>query len=213
MRKMTLALGFAVAATFGTAASAASLVTNPGFTAGLTGYTVTPGTDIQVDQGYTYIYEVSGGTTGSVEQYSNYFATFGQHNEDNVSSLLTNTFDTIAGQKYTLSFDYGQFADVSGTQVLSFAVGALTGSITNPNVSIDLSTLFQHYSYDFIGTGSPLQVAFSISPSATFKTDGLLDNVSVVAAVPELSTWAMFIMGFGAVGAAYRRRSVKVAFA
>ena len=44
-------------------------------------------------------------------------------------------------------------------------------------------------------------------------TDVALDNVIVsVAGVPEAETWAMLIAGFGAIGAAQRRRrSVTIA--
>lgn len=39
-----------------------------------------------------------------------------------------------------------------------------------------------------------------------------ISNVAVAAAVPEASTWALMLLGFGAAGAALRRRSVNVTF-
>ncbi len=38
---------------------------------------------------------------------------------------------------------------------------------------------------------------------------GYIDNITLTAAVPEPSTWALFILGFGAIGATLRRRSGK----
>lgn len=67
------------------------------------------------------------------------------------------------------------------------------------------------------------RVAFDISRSATLFGRGVafvIDDIetqftpSAVAAVPEPSTWAMLILGFGAVGAGMRRRpQLTLAFA
>jgi hypothetical protein len=40
-----------------------------------------------------------------------------------------------------------------------------------------------------------------------------IDGTPVPGPVPEPATWAMMVIGFGAVGAAMRRRSVRVRFA
>jgi hypothetical protein len=39
---------------------------------------------------------------------------------------------------------------------------------------------------------------------------GYVDNITLIQAVPEPSTWAMFILGFGVLGFAMRRRNAKV---
>jgi hypothetical protein len=56
------------------------------------------------------------------------------------------------------------------------------------------------------GTGGTLFNGFRLNSSAnSFE----IDNVAVAAAVPEPATWAMMLIGFGAVGFGMRRRRGK----
>ncbi len=56
---------------------------------------------------------------------------------------------------------------------------------------------------------------FSFSSGAFPAKDLIVDRAYLIAAVPEPTTWAMMLVGFGMVGAAsrYRRRSANVRFA
>ncbi|WP_240047501.1 PEPxxWA-CTERM sorting domain-containing protein [Sphingomonas panacisoli] len=109
-------------------------------------------------------------------------------------------------------------------------VGANTFSITGPTNYAAASNLlyaFQTPLLDFDGTSFALS-----NPAATdvnlyylggyrYIRTGMSGNQALTsftvtpatAAVPEPATWAMMIMGFGLVGGAMRRRSVRVAFA
>lgn len=67
---------------------------------------------------------------------------------------------------------------------------------------------------------NPLSITANVQNTLEIigKVDGIngySGNLTFARAVPETSTWAMMLMGFGAVGAAYRRRrtATRVAFA
>ena len=65
----------------------------------------------------------------------------------------------------------------------------------------------------FLGTGNILTFSGLLNPrrNGTGNADvtGSL-NIAAVAAVPEPATWAMFILGFGVLGAGLRRRNAQV---
>ena len=105
----------------------------------------------------------------------------------------------------TLSFNYGS-ADAYNTLTVFFNGGAssqsftgsqLIGGLANGNTA-STATNGLVYLYGFTGgiTGIRLQ-----SSQNSFEIDNLRIN-----AVPEPGTWAMMLLGFGAVGYAMRRR-------
>ena len=98
-----------------------------------------------------------------------------------------NTLTIIYADHTTQSF--------SGTTILSgFPTGTTSGSlIVNGNGKLI----------------SGLQLNTS---SAAFEVDNLSISSSVVG-VPEAATWAMMVIGFGAIGAASRRRRTSLTFA
>jgi hypothetical protein len=49
--------------------------------------------------------------------------------------------------------------------------------------------------------------------AGTLVTDFSPDNAMLAAAVPEPASWAMMLIGMGAVGIRLRRRRTRVAFA
>lgn len=84
---------------------------------------------------------------------------------------------------------------------------ALSGS---PQSGAD--NVMSEYLHD--GTGATYVGVFNSNGNGWDKSSDI--NVQVfadVAAVPEPATWAMMIVGFGAVGGAMRRRKVAVSFA
>jgi len=125
----------------------------------------------------------------------------------NQAGGISQTFDTILGQSYLVSFflagnpDGGAGAKLAVTsatggpsQTDTFVVGA---GNTRANMG------WQAYTYRFKATGASTTLSFS---SATPTPYGpALDNVSV-GAVPEPAQWALMLMGFGGLGAAMRRR-------
>jgi hypothetical protein len=81
---------------------------------------------------------------------------------------------------------------------------------------------FTTASITYIATGALTPISFTINAASDKgSNDPLIDGVAFeltapggVGAVPEPATWAMMLVGFGAVGGAMRRRRGKtVAFA
>ena len=139
-----------------------------------------------------------------------------------------NPFDTVTLSAATLppsaAIEYGTSPGPLGAEVtLSWSSGAdafteiLTASTSidrsTPNaIKVILTGTLNDTSGDF--TDSPVVLTLSatqdlehiIRPQVTFT------NMSAASAVPELSTWAMMVVGFGGLGyAASRRRKGAVA--
>ncbi len=114
----------------------------------------------------------------------------------------------------------------AGTYTLTFTLGGSTGGGGN----IDPSSKTTRVSFgDFVQDITLAPDAGLTSQSFTFTTTGgnlvftslsggnsnvgnILDNVQVASAVPELSTWAMMLIGFGGIGFfAYRQSKKKSA--
>jgi hypothetical protein len=64
-------------------------------------------------------------------------------------------------------------------------------------------------------TGSTLTISFNSTGGSSYSSSATLLVDGNTPAVPEPTTWAMMLVGFGmvAVAARYRRRSVKVSLA
>jgi hypothetical protein len=69
--------------------------------------------------------------------------------------------------------------------------------------------------FGFNATGGDLITSITLNTSATLATGGVTDlrqlRVGGVSPVPEPTTWAMMLIGFGAVGYSMRRRKVSYA--
>ena len=141
---------------------------------------------------------------------------------DGDPSFTTALTQTIAGltvgQAYTLSFDWAaaQLHSRTGatTEQLKVSFGT---DVYNTNVLSNTSGGFsgwQSVSTTFTAKNTSQVLSFlSIGTPTGLPPVALLDSVSLTAAVPEVSTWTMMIMGFGAVGCAIRRSRTKLAFA
>jgi hypothetical protein len=194
--------------------NAAQLVTNGDFEAAVNspppGWSVAPGNEIGVSVGQNYVNCC--GASGSLAARQNQFANFGSGDRANVSTL-SQVLATVGGEMYQFSFDWGAFAgsqtltaraiDVATSNVLFFY------SVTDTTPQTDLDRLFSNVSASFQATGTT-RIEFTAVGSPTISRDLFLDNVSVLgvaAVVPEPSTWAFLIVGFGLIGGALRRRS------
>jgi hypothetical protein len=115
--------------------------------------------------------------------------------------IISQTFATYAGQSYFLDFD--------------LAIGAYNGS-PSPNsfvAQVDGLTLFSilnapaqgfsHYSFNFIGSGSLMNLSLISGNAPSFF---ILDDVSV--RVPEPGTLAVFGLFAAGLGLIRRRRSI-----
>ena len=86
---------------------------------------------------------------------------------------------------------------VNGTMVLA---------ATNTSGAGSTHQVWQQFSLAGVATTNSTTFEFLNGDPATDNSNGL-DNVVITTAVPELSTWAMMILGFCGVGfMAYRRK-------
>lgn len=85
--------------------------------------------------------------------------------------------------------------------------GAFSGNSVGINISnIPASQAMTDMTFYFIA-GSAGTLTFSFEDFGNDNVGVIIDNLSLdIAAVPEPSSWALLILGFGAVGAAARRR-------
>jgi hypothetical protein len=103
------------------------------------------------------------------------------------------TIQTFGAGKYTLSFDLGGNARGDISKTTDFSLGSFSGALLLAS-SDALST----HSFTFTTTGG--QLSFSDLAGGNGNIGNILDNVSLTSAVPEPSTWAMLLLGFGLVG-------------
>ncbi|MBL8770374.1 MAG: PEPxxWA-CTERM sorting domain-containing protein [Phenylobacterium sp.] len=151
------------------------------------------------------------GTTGSPAAKANHFATFGAGDSPNAGSYLAQSFATVAGRAYLVSFDLAAFG-VAGFQSMHVSLEDVVGAATLASgdyrvaSSGDLDSGFTTYTLAFTAGGAVTRLAFQNVDAVTNDIDSVVDNVSVSAAVPEPAAWALMIAGFGMTGAALRRR-------
>lgn len=124
-------------------------------------------------------------------------------NENGLTSATLNLTTLNAGQQYTLSFvAYGDNRP---------------GPNYNPNWSITVNgnTTFgidhgpaafpggYEVTASFIASGNDM---FVFTQSSAQEASPIFDNFAISAAVPELSTWAMMLLGFAGIGYLGSRR-------
>ena len=189
------------------AAQAATLIANGDFESdggSLNGWTMTTTADGNVSAMTAAQYAACCATTGSQPAYSgNHFAAYDGGNVTG-SATLSQTFQSVAGDHYTLDFDLGAFG--GGTNTVDVTVQGVTQSfVVNSDNNND--TTFHPETISFTGLGGAQTVAFNVT-STPDNTDALLDNVVLDGAVvvPEPTSWALMIVGCGAAGAMLRRR-------
>jgi hypothetical protein len=98
---------------------------------------------------------------------------------------------------YTLSFDLGGNARGAAAQTTDVYLG----STVVASLTLASNSPLTHYSYTFKSSGGNL--AFDeLGPSD--QQGNILDNVTLNS-VPEPASWAMMLLGMGAIGATLRR--------
>lgn len=115
---------------------------------------------------------------------------------------VAQTFDTVAGQQYTVSFDLGN------SNLFNYGINALTvkaGSLNQVVYSntYNLNNSWEHRTLGFVAQGPSTTLSFTGAYARWYYIG--LDNVTVTA-VPEPETYAMLLAGMGLVGAIARRR-------
>ena len=159
--------------------------------------------NVGVTAGAAYV--TNAGGIGSAAAQANRFATFGSGNVEGEGSVTSQTFATVAGRTYTLSFDYGVFNFPS--QVLIYTLDGLGGGTVFDNTGTsNLDDAFSTFTTTFVGNGQNSVLTFYAFSNGGDNADLLLDNILLVGEVPEPATWAMMIGGIGLAGGAMRRR-------
>jgi len=159
---------------------------------------------------------VSNTTTGTVftgsgsvgGQYAAPAGTVGNYQA--VLGGATSTF-TFANGLSKFSLYWGSVDDYNTLQFLradNTVMGTFSGLNFPPSGGNQPSNLTnRRITFGFTGAEAVKQVRFSSSQNA-FEYDTL-----AAAGIPEPSTWAMMILGFGLIGGAVRRRRPKVTLA
>jgi hypothetical protein len=108
---------------------------------------------------------------------------------------IMQTVSTVAGKTYYVSYDLYNFGGIPSSFSATFN-GVTLSALNDPPA-------FGYSRHTFAATaaGSSANLVFGLRHDPSYY---LLDNVSI--AVPEASTWALMIAGFGLVGFAARRR-------
>ena len=140
--------------------------------------------------------------------------------DSTVRGPLTQTISGLTvGNTYTLSFEWGagqlRSRDGATTEQLIYGLGNTSFATNVVSNASHGFTGWNTVSQNFTATSTSQVLSFmSVGTPNGLPPVALLDNVSLTAAVPEPTTWGMMIVGFGAVGAAMRRRrSATVRFA
>ena len=163
----------------------------------------------------TFTFDTTGGNVGIADGnvYSvccgtdpadtNKFVAFGGGGPG--SGTLSTSFRTALGRLYTVAFDYAALG--GGSEALNFSINGTQLFSVSPTAQ-NQPISFTNGSFTFTGfSGFGPNTTLSISSTGTFGVDAIIDNLSVSGAVPEPATWALMILGFGAVGGAMRRRA------
>jgi hypothetical protein len=126
---------------------------------------------------------------------------------------------TMVGTNYNLSFWIGNQASFGGTSSIFYSTPSTAGLFINDifasnftNADETSATVnWKQFTYNFTATSANTKIAFLNNTPVVDNYLGL-DDVSLIAAIPEPATWMMMIIGFGFVGAGLRRRVTKVSF-
>ena len=217
---MKYAMLAATAALFAaSAAPAAELVTNGNFSAGNTGFTTTYGQPGSAAQGSIFV-------TANPASVCNCFVSIGDHTtgtgnmllidggESNPGAFWSQSFAVVANSVYSVSFWASNAGTTGQRPIVRASVNGLdvinTGLI--PYSTGNTATTWQGYAGTF-NSGAATTVTFSLFSDvpALFYNDFVVDDISftgpaVAQGVPEPATWAMMMLGFGALGGVMRRR-------
>lgn len=125
---------------------------------------------------------------------------------------IAQSFATVIGAKYVLAFDYANNPFIPSAAMM-FGVRGAGGDLFQDTVTHAGSVLgnmnWTNYAFEFTATES-MSTLFFTNIAGGSAAGVYLDNISVIGpeagAVPEPTTWALMISGFGLAGTALRRR-------
>lgn len=126
----------------------------------------------------------------------------------NISGAISQTFGTIAGHTYNLSFYFSNNSYGSPQPAeANLTVGSLSDTIFHGGATPSVMD-WTLYSGTFTALANSTTLTFTENDTTPCCNGGIaLDSVSVTA-IPEPATWAMMVLGFMGVGfMAYRRKN------
>ncbi len=115
------------------------------------------------------------------------------------------------GQTYTLNFDYAAAQQFHFNGITSEGWDVTFGSTTHSTPTLINSnhgfTGWKQSKMKFVATSTTQKLSFLATggPKSTLPPFALLDGVSLTG-VPEPTSWALMILGFGGIGAVVRNR-------
>jgi len=189
----------ALAFTASPALAGPNLVQNGGFESGFTDWTYARwGTTGDALSGTTSAYTGCVGSTCIRNSDGSYDTTDGAY--------LYQDITTVPGTSYTLSFDYRPGPGTPNELVALFG-----GTTAIDLVNLANNTANTYTIYDLVASGATTRLMFLGRQDPDYDR---LDNISLVAqsvagTVPEPATWAMMLLGFGAIGCSMRFRNKK----
>lgn len=131
------------------------------------------------------------------------------------NGTFTDSFTFTTTKSLLASFIFSSTGAISSTAATYLRFDTSTIDGTPIPVTINSGTSTQTRSGSLLDFRLPAGV-HTLFLSGTTNRSGSYSGSFALLAVPETSTWAMMIVGFGAVGGALRRRSrvtAKIAFA
>jgi hypothetical protein len=154
-----------------------------------------------------YIASLNEANTAFPALYGNRFLDMTGISYNPIGQGVLQTIDTVAGMQYTLGFDIGNstLPNFGATSSLLASAGGISQTFTN--TGNDGINSWQHFSLDFVATGSKTDISLLTQGGGNYIG---LDNVSVMAAVPEPQTYGMLLGGLGLIGFALARRKNKI---
>jgi hypothetical protein len=212
MRTPSILIGgaIAVAAIAAAPASAATQIGDGTLSiAGLFAPTVATGattSTYSVTSGLSYLVAGNGsfagltGPTGTIDGLVTFSNTVGTTLAASLADFLT--FGDGSSGTYNFSATSVKTLSYAVTPGVSSAISFyLLGTTVNSNLGLD-------------ATPTSLTLSFNSTGNSPYSTSATLSvPPSITGSVPETATWGMMLMGFGAMGAAMRRRRVNVTYA
>ncbi len=189
--------------------AAVNLISNGSFETGpVPGSFQTYGTGSTQISGWTV-------TAGSIDYIGTYWnAADGIRSLDlsgNSAGTIAQSFATVAGQSYTVSFAMSGNPDRAGNKSVRVSVAGVSNDFTHVGVARPLVWTSQSFGFTAVSSLSTLSFASLTAGSWGVALDDVQVTQIVPLAVPEPQSWLMLLAGFGATGMLLRRRRVAAA--
>jgi choice-of-anchor C domain-containing protein len=146
---------------------------------------------------------VTGGSVDVIGSYWNH--SDGRRSLDlsgNQAGTIAQMIPTIAGKRYTVSFDISSNPDRAFAKSMLVGFGSATPVAVTFTGPIQRPLQWQSVSLRFVADAPTTRLSFRSTTNGAWGI--ALDNVSAV--IPEPATWTMLITGFAFVGASLRSR-------